>query len=187
MQTKSVRRPHFGALGAVKPKFRVSRLFMWEAITPGIKPALESSPRRAFPLGFGRQPVRLAGTRSEPLAIGDCVEPVHTGDRLVRMIESRVAPSRRDYVGGLLKKEMIQTIRDSRATHPEAFDAHAVNRALVFGSRVAAHEEGACGDDDYFSYDCGGRHFLQATREGGTASATPATSGRPTPALKRLQ
>ncbi len=79
---------------APKRRFDIARVGGVPHIAPGIFPATRPS-RGLFPLCLGRQ--SLIG----PAAIGIRVIPIHPGDRVIRAIETRVAPigGRMGFVG----------------------------------------------------------------------------------------
>ena len=145
----------FDQIGGLGPivKNKTVALKPGSFIAPGVELAFESAARGSFPLGFGWKSIDLGGSLSQPLTVSSCVEPTDARDRLIGMIETRVGPSWRCFVAGVLDEELIELIRDREASDREFVNKYSMNRAFVDCARIATHQELTGRNDDHFWFD----------------------------------
>lgn len=110
-----------------------------EHIAPGIA-AFIRPPGRLFPLGFGREVVRLARRLAEPTTVSQDIMPGNVNDRMLRqdIIGTTGGPGWRRRMSGVIQKDLIKTIgqrvpADIESWHIDPMDISALTHGKFTG------------------------------------------------------
>ena len=127
--------------GSGLPAARVIWQRLRGSVSPRKQSAFDSTARGAFPLGFGRKPLRANGGRCQPCAVCNGVVPRDSHDRLLRVIEVGIAPERRRQLSYLAEKQGVFSICHLMRGQTEGVNPDAMNGTLVVLPVSRSHQK----------------------------------------------